>query len=209
MRISDSKIATVMAEKLKSSDITFYNGLVDTYYVNLCTYAHTLTHDYGIAEDIVQNVFADIWLKRRNINSKLSLKNYLYRSVYNSFIDQYRKNRPIVYLEKKYFEAIDLVVEDDRGDISELIKLIEKEINNLPPKCKRIFLLNKKDGLTHTEISEYLKISIKTVEGHINRAFKRLQENLGKQSATLLFLLFGFENIVYGNAHFPGDSSKA
>jgi RNA polymerase sigma-70 factor (ECF subfamily) len=71
-----------------------------------------------------------------------------------------------------------LVVEKEQNNLNELIKLVDIEINNLPPKCRCIFLLNKKNGLTHVEISEYLDISLKTVEGHVTRAFKILVNKL-------------------------------
>jgi len=140
----------------------------------------------------VQNVFVEIWVKRENINPELSIKSYLYRSVYNGFIDQYRKNRPVVYLEKKYLEALELVTESDTEYLEERIRFMRKEIEKLPKKCKRIFLLNKKEGLTHIEISEYLGISTKTVEGHITRAFKILSKKLGAEVDSILFLLFDY-----------------
>jgi RNA polymerase sigma-70 factor (ECF subfamily) len=55
-----------------------------------------------------------------------------------------------------------LVVEKEHGDLNELIKIVDEEINKLPPKCKKIFVLNKKEGLTHIEIAEHLNISVKT-----------------------------------------------
>ncbi|MFK7812365.1 MAG: sigma factor-like helix-turn-helix DNA-binding protein, partial [Maribacter sp.] len=71
--------------------------------------------------------------------------------------------------------------------------LLKKEIEKLPKKCKHIFLLNKKEGLTHLEIAEYLGISTKTVEGHITRAFKILSKKLDAKIDTILFLLFNFK----------------
>ena len=179
-----------LAQRLSAGDVKAYDFLMDSFYRNLCSYAYSLTNDHGKAEDIVQNVFVEIWMNRKNINPDFSIKNYLYKSVYNEFIDQYRKGKPVVYLEKKYLEALDLVVENEHENLDELLKLVDKEINNLPLKCKRIFLLNKKEGLTHTEISEYLNISIKTVEGHMTRAFKFLGEKLMLKSKQYLFLLF-------------------
>src|SRR5690554_4252262 len=167
---------------------------MDSLYKKLCAYAYTLTRDHGNAEDIVQNVFVDIWINRKNINPDLSIKNYLYRSVYNGFIDQYRKNRPVIYLEKKYLEAIDLVVQNEQENLDDLMKLVHLEIDRLPSKCKQIFLLNKKEGLTHIEISEYLNISLKTVEGHMTRAFKILGKKLGEKMGVIFFLLFDFRN---------------
>ena len=166
-----------LAQRLKSGDDKAYDFLMSSFYKGLCTYAYTLINDHSRAEDIVQNVFVEIWVNRKNINPNFSIKNYLYKSVYNEFIDQFRKDKPVIYLEKKYLEAIDLAIENKQTNLDELIKLIDKKINDLPPKCKRIFLLSKKDGLTHIEISEYLNISIKTVEGHITRAFKILSKN--------------------------------
>ena len=181
-----------LAQRLISGDPKAYDLLMDSYYQNLCVYAQSLCNDHNMAEDIVQNVFVKIWVKRKKINPDLSIKSYLYKSVYNEFINQYRKNKPVIYLEKKYFEAIDLVVDIELEELESLIKLMNTEIENLPSKCKEIFLMNKKEGLTHTEISEYLNISIKTVEGHITRAFKILTEKLGTKVEAVLFVLFGF-----------------
>ena len=161
-----------------------------TFYQKLCTYAYSLSRNHIAAEDIVQNVFAEVWLNRKNINPVLSIKNYLYKSVYNEFINQYRKNKPLQNVEKKYFEAVDMQVEDTYEDLEELIKIVNKEIEYLPPKCKKIFLLNKKEGLTHVEIAEYLDISIKTIEGHMTRAFKILREKLENKMKTIFFILF-------------------
>ena len=188
--------SSLLARQLISGNSKAYDFLMESYYKKLCAYAYTLTKDHANAEDIVQTVFVEIWINRRKINPDLSIKSYMYRSVYNGFIDQYRKRKPVTYLEKKYLEAIDLVIESEREDVDELIKIVNNEIEKLPSKCKKIFLLNKKEGLTHIEISEYLDISIKTVEGHMTRAFKILGEKLGVKVKQILFLLFDFRNDI-------------
>lgn len=180
-----------LGERLRSGDKAAYGLLMDTYYKSLCAYAFTLINDYGKAEDIVQDVLVILWTNHKQIDPKLSIKNYLYKSVYNRFIDEYRKRKPSISLEKKYFEALEEVIEENPEHIETLIKVVYKEIENLPPKCKRIFLMNKKEGLTHVEISAYLDISVKTVEGHINRAFQALEKGLSPKIKPLLFLLFG------------------
>ncbi len=182
-----------LTQRLISGDPKAYDLIMDSHYQNLCAYAQSLCHDHAMAEDIVQNVFVKIWVKRKKINPNLSIKSYLYKSVYNEFINQYRKNKPVIFLEKKYFEAIDLVSDIEPKELENLIKIMNAEIDNLPSKCKEIFLMNKKEGLTHTEISEYLNISIKTVEGHITRAFKILTEKLGTKMKAVLFLLFNIK----------------
>jgi len=185
-----------LSQQLKLGSEKAYDFLMNSYYKNLCGYALTFTNDKGLAEDIVQNVFVKIWENKKNINPNYSIKSYLYKSVYNEFIDQYRKNKPVIYLEKKYLEAIEIVVENKKRDISELLELLEKEIQNLPPKCRKIFLLNKKEALTHIEISELLNISIKTIEGHMTRAFKILRKKLGDKTEAILFIVFDFKSKI-------------
>lgn len=180
----------ILMENLKKGDYESFTFLMDKYYKSLCGYAKLLTNDYYKSEDIVQNVFIKIWVNRNKINSHVTIKRYLYKSVYNEFIDQYRKNKPLVYLEKKHIKAVNQIVNEKDGLLDNLILKLDSEIEKLPKKCKNIFLLNKKDGLTHTEIADYMNISVKTVEGHMSRAFKILNDSLGGKIKKILFILF-------------------
>ena len=178
----------ILIENLKKGDYESFTFLMDKYYKSLCGYAKLLTNDYYKSEDIVQNVFIKIWVNRNKINSHVTIKRYLYKSVYNEFIDQYRKNKSIIYLEGKHLEIVDQIVEKNNTlDIERNLTKVNAEIGKLPIKCKKIFLLNKKEGLTHSEIAEHLKISKKTVEGHMTRAFKILNKNLGGKIDNLQF----------------------
>ncbi|WP_419211105.1 RNA polymerase sigma factor [Maribacter sp. X9] len=181
----------ILAERLKLGQIDAYEYLMDTYYQKLCAYAYTLTNDHSDAEDLVQNVFAKLWFKRRKINPELSIKSFLYKSIYNEFVDLYRKNKNVTKLELKYLETLEAYVETEPENLEKLISKVYEVIDKLPPKCREIFLMNKKEGLTNIEISEHLNISIKTVEWHISKAFKQLKEILSSNTQTLLFLVFG------------------
>ena len=187
MQFSESPL---FFEQLKTGNVAAYDYLMHTYYKRLCVYALSLTKDEQEAEDIVQNVIVRLWEKRKKISVSTSLSSYLHRSVYNEFIAYYRKSAKVTHLEKKHMDAIDTLVEDDATDMHALMLIVEKEIAQLPAKCKEVFLLNKKDGLTHREISEYLDISIKTIEGHMARAFAILNKKLGDKIKPILFMLF-------------------
>ena len=133
-----------------------------------------------------------IWKNRNKLKDNFNLKSYLYRSVYNEFIDQYRKNRAVLTLEKKYIDALSYIVEEeDEKSIDNLMKVVKQEIEKLPPKCKQTFLLSKEEGLTNLEIAEYLNVSIKSVEAHITKAFTILRDSIGDKVDGILFLLFG------------------
>lgn len=188
MNLSDNKF---LAKQLIAGKESAYDFLADSYYKLLCAYAYSLTNDVYLSEDIVQNVFVRVWSKRHKINPNLSIKSYLYKSVYNEFIDVNRKNKTVSYLEKKHIDSLTDVIEDNSNDIERLIKVLNQEIEKLPNKCKKVFLMNKKEGLTHIEIAEYLNISTKTVEGHMTRAMKLLSKKLGDYANSfILYLMF-------------------
>ncbi len=95
-------------------------------------------------------------------------------------------------LEQKYFEALDKVVQSHSETSWEKVMVrVNHEIEDLPPKCREVLLLSRKEGLTNVVISEYLKVSIKTVEAHLTKAFRVLRKRLGAEYKTFLFFLFG------------------
>lgn len=188
----DNDETTELIERLKNGEEKAFIYLVDLYNRRLFGYALTLTNDHTLAEDILQNVFLNTWEKRKKLRITSSLQNYLFKSVYNQFINQYKKNRSTMVLEQKYFEALDMAVQK-HDDISweKVMARITLEIENLPPKCKEVLILSRKEGLTNIEISDYLKVSIKTVEAHLTKAFGVLRKKLGSEYRTFLFIFFG------------------
>ncbi len=182
---------------LKTGDSTAYSLMVDTYHNMLCVYAFELTNDSDLAKDIVQNVFINIWRIRLKLKDDFAVKSYLYRSVYNEFLNQERNRKLTVQLDKKYVDALSQIVEEDNEkSLERLMTLVKREIENLPPKCKRTFLLSKREGLSNIEIAEYLNVSIKSVEAHMTKAFTRLRETVGSKMEGILFLLFGLNKRI-------------
>ncbi|MGC1633148.1 MAG: sigma-70 family RNA polymerase sigma factor [Gelidibacter sp.] len=181
-----------LIEALKEGNASAYSFLMNNYHHRLCVYANSLIHDHSTAEDIVQNVFVRTWKKRDRLNPDFSISSFLYKSVYNEFIDQYRKQKTLFPLEKKYIDALSAIVEEeDSSSLDNLIITVKQEIQNLPIKYKETFLLSKQDGLTNIEIAEYKNVSLKTVEAHMTKAFSILRSKVGDKMESILFLLFG------------------
>lgn len=181
-----------LIKHLKKGNSLAYSYLVGLYYKELCNYATSLSRDDFKSEDIVQNVIVRMWQQREKLNTNILIKNYLYKSVYNEFIDQYRKDLSISVLEKKYIEVLDSFIEvKEENETKRLITLVEKEIEQLPNKCKETFLLSKKNGLTYREIADYQNVSVNTVEKQMVKAFSILRKKLKDKMTSLLFILFG------------------
>ena len=186
-----------LVERLRNGEEDAFIELVDLYDRRLFGYALTLTNDHAWAQDVLQNVFLRTYEKRKKLHISSSLRNYLFRSVYNEFINQYKKNRSTMVLEQKYFEALDKAVQSHTDTAWETIMIrVTQEIENLPPRCREVFLLSRKDGLTNLEISEYLKVSLKTVEAHLTKAFGTLRKKLGTEYRTFLLVVFGKKGIA-------------
>lgn len=164
-------------KRLQENDPIAWRELINLYSDRLYAYALSLSSDHDVSSDIIQQVFINLFESKDRLDPKYSLKSFLYRSTYNQFVDNYRKKKSMSILHEQYYHILDqFITNTDEEDFSKKINLLNDLIRTLPLKTKEVFILSKSDGLTNAEISEILDISIKTVEGHITRAFKLLRK---------------------------------
>ncbi len=174
----DSNRDITLIRALKKGKSEAYSFLMHTYYYQLWVYATKLSKNQDLSKDIVQNVFVNVWINRKKLNDDFVVQSYLYRSVYNQFIDHYRKRKSVINLTKKHLNKIENSIENGYAPPEKLIQILRQEIEKLPPKCKQTFLLSKKEGLSNLEIATYLNLSIKSVEAHITKAFNLLRKSM-------------------------------
>lgn len=94
-------------------------------------------------------------------------------------------------------EAIDEAIDDNNSELLQRkIAIVAEGIAQLPKRCKETFLLSKEEGLTNIEIAQYKNISLKTVEGHLTKAYHLLRERTGSQLKNILFLVFRYPKQV-------------
>lgn len=168
-----------LIDALKNGEEESYRYLFDTYYNQLCIYVKKLAGETPIVEDIVQDVLINIWIKRSTLRINKSLMNYLYKSVYNEFLQYLRKEKKeILELDKlKYSLIIDRnIIEDDVQNLAVKLSRISAAIEKLPPKCKMAFKLSRYKHLKYKDIAVYMNISQKTVEIHISKALSTLRK---------------------------------
>ncbi|MAO15849.1 MULTISPECIES: RNA polymerase sigma factor [Flavobacteriaceae] len=172
-----------------------FEKVVELYYNELFFYAKSLCRDELLAKDLVQEAFFGLWQKRETLNAKTVLRGWLYLSLKNKFLDHVKKYRKETYFfERTYSETMEtLSQQDHQENLSRKIELMDREIDLLPKKCQQVLVLSKKEGLTNAEISDYLNISIKTVEGHLSNAYKILKEKL-YEKFQILFTVIGFRS---------------
>ncbi|WP_077400673.1 RNA polymerase sigma factor [Cellulophaga omnivescoria] len=187
MNFKDDRI---LIKELQKGNENAYVFLVHQYDKKLFSYALSLCKNQASAQDLLQNVFLKIWKKRKSLNVNFSVKSYLYRSVYNEFLNECNREKSKSLIEKEYHSSLQKTVEDSSCEDGEHLKaLILKEIDKLPQKCKEIFKLSKVEGLTNKEISDFTGISIKTVEGQITKAYKKLRKSLYNNVKPFLIII--------------------
>ena len=180
-------------EGLVNGSHSNFETLIDYYHKPLSLYAYSLSKDLDLSKDVVQNVFFKFWVKRKDLEHIKSLKNYLFKSVYNEFSNQMRHRKKISVLEQKHFEILNQIILNQDEDLSKSkIDLVCQEINKLPQKCKETLLLSKMEGLTNQEISNYMNVSKRTVENQISKAFRIIRQKLRKKMLLFLISIFRF-----------------
>jgi RNA polymerase sigma-70 factor (family 1) len=128
-----------------------------------------------IADEVVQQVFVRLWEKRMNLSLDYPLNVQLFRMSRTIFIDELRNAaRARRYLDNLQQKKIRDFTEDNFED-KEVLQLVNKAIESMPPVRKQVFLMSRTEYLSHQQIAERLGISSKTVENHIGLALKYLR----------------------------------
>lgn len=173
-----------------------YKALFRNYYPNLLFYVTCLIGDEE-AEDVVQDVFVELWKRKDTMVIGGQIQSYLYRVAYTRALNVLKhrniKNRHAAVMEEinqkrvEYYHPYEQNETIKRIEDRELRIKIWEAINELPEKCKAVFKLSYLHDMKNKEIAETMGISLRTVEAHIYKALKTLRVRLGY---LWLFLLF-------------------
>lgn len=169
-------------QKIREGDQDAFRVFVDTYSNDLYHFALGYVAIREVAEEVVSDVFLDVWNNRSLLDEIKQIKSWLLVLV---------RNRAISYLRK---ERGDFVSFDEVGDYClphtqsadhtiislEEIEAINQAIATLPPKCKEVFMLAKIEKTPYKEIAEILGISVKTINIHVAKAIETIARVLRK-----------------------------
>lgn len=181
---------------------TRFRQLFKEFYDPLCKYAFHLTTDRDSSEDIVQDVFTRIWEKHQDVISSARIRAYLYQSVRNScftFLEQ-KKRFPVtstdLHTEEEGSVTWDTAEGPEEDNMQAYREMLRNGIDQLPPKCREVFLLSRSGHLSNQEIADNLGISVNTVNNQTWKAMKLLRAFVQKVRlwAVPVFSLFLQDN---------------
>lgn len=169
--------------------VSDFETLFKANYSALCLTAVRIVRDKDLAEDVVQEVFLQIWNKRETLQVPSSLKAYLHKAVINHSLNYHAKQKSVLKREEFYHNetASDINTTEQKIFSEETQNRIDQVIDSIPEGCRRVFILRRHENLSYKQIAETLDISVKTVENHITKALRILRANLN-----IIILLFFF-----------------
>lgn len=160
---------------------TAYTEIYNRYSYILHGHAFSKLQNREEAKDAVQELFVTLWDKRHTIHIESNLSGYLYRTLRNKILNiiAHKKVQAAHESSLQLFLDSKSIPTDYQTRDKQLALLIESEIESLPTKMKEIFVLSRKQHLSHKEISKKLSLSEKTVKNQVNNALKILRSKFG------------------------------
>ncbi len=167
-----------------------FECLFERYHRRLYGFLYSLLKSTEDAEEIVQDTFVKIWENRHRFREEYTFESFLFKIAKNSFLNLNRKKINRKIFQEQYGLAFEWSqnTTEDYLLFKETREIIDAIVEEMPPKRREIFILQKIDGLSRKEIAEKLGISIITVDSHLLKANIHMKESLKKYS--LLLLLF-------------------
>lgn len=167
-----------------------YRLLFSRYYSLLGIFAFRYLNDKQLCEDVVHDVFLDLYQSRENFRTVLTLKSYLYGAVRNRCIDVLRHQQVKGRYEAQVLEAGKEAFYEDGILETEAYALLKEAITELPDQTRAVYDLVL-HGFTNQEIAEKLNLTEDAVKAHKKRGKKILREKLEYLlSASLIIRLF-------------------
>ncbi|HEX8020541.1 RNA polymerase sigma-70 factor [Mucilaginibacter sp.] len=179
-----------LTELFGLGDIDAFEEIYNRYWLKLYSAAYKRVKERETAQEIVQEFFTSFWINREHVKIQTSLQGYLFTSI-KYLVLNYKRAEAV---RNSYAEILQMVNSsfdnstEENYYYKELLERVEVEVNHLPPKCRNVFELSRKQYKTNKEIAQLMGISEKTVENHLTKALRYLRVNLN--SVLLLAVLY-------------------
>ena len=179
-------------------DLT-YKSLFRRYYTNLLFYATRIVGEED-AEDVVQDVFVELWKRKDTMKVGEQIQAFLYRAVYTRALNVLKHRDIVSGYEAVMLEIHKKRVEFYQPDSNDVVKRIEDAelrrklsdaINELPDKCRMVFKRSYLHDMKNKEIADTMGVSLRTVEAHMYKALKLLRDKLGYLNLMLALFFIG------------------
>jgi RNA polymerase sigma-70 factor (ECF subfamily) len=177
---------------LRNGDNDAFEALYHRYFVSLSKYAYKKLQDECVVEELVQDVFVDLWKKRTTLEVDGQIAGLLFAMLRNKALHGLRAR----LIQFKHLEAFSLLhkneMSEELTDVLYARQVQEKmnaAINQLSPQCRLAFTLSRYENLSYKQIAREMDISVNTVEKHIGKALHFLRQEFKEYNLSILIIL--------------------
>ena len=174
--------------RLQNNDEAAFTEIYNIFWKQLFYKAAQKVNNLYDAEEIVQDIFLDLWNRRSELCISTGLSTYLAACVKYKVINLLAKRQQQLryqHYARNFLQLSDLSTENAIR-LEELKRQLLKETTRLPEKCKMVFQLSREVGYSQKQIAMKLNIAEKTVEAHLSKALRSLRTGLSHFLAVLI-----------------------
>ncbi|QJB32045.1 RNA polymerase sigma-70 factor [Chitinophaga oryzae] len=176
--MGEAEVNTLWQAVCEADDQSAFRTLFDGFYLRLVRFAADLAGTREAAEEIVSDVFVQLWKNRRQTAGVIRLKTYLYTAVRHRSYNYIRDHQQHRWLGLDSIEEPAEAVQLPSLEWKELQQQLDKAVDRLSPQCRTVFRMVREEGFKYKEVAAILDISPRTVETQLVRAVARLRETL-------------------------------
>ncbi|QXV64710.1 RNA polymerase sigma-70 factor [Mucilaginibacter sp. 21P] len=179
---------------LKRGDDAVFTEIYNRHWEEMLNIAYRRLGSREDAEEVVQEVFVSLFLRKQEISLRTSLTIYLRAALKYKVIDAYRSQQMhIRHISNILSEtSTNYDAPDQKMSLKEMQRDVMEIVEKLPVKCREVFVKSRFEHLSHQLIAESMGISVSTVKKHICKATALIRKEMNKNEADLLFLLLIF-----------------
>ncbi|UCS95285.1 RNA polymerase sigma-70 factor [Echinicola marina] len=161
-------------------DLTTFRSFFEKYFDRMFTFSLYYLKSNQVAEEVVSDVFINLWKRRHDLGEIENIEAYLYKAVKNKSLSAIqKKSRVPVFMDLDNLNVLDKAVDHFHPEssyfLNELYERLDRAVDTLPSQCKIVFKLVREDGLKYREVAEILEVSEKAIEKQMARAHKKLK----------------------------------
>ena len=183
---------SILLAALSQGNEAAFDVVFRKYYPKIKFFAARLCGDEAEGENIAQDLFMQLWIRRDRLSDIRHLENYVYTMAKRASFEQIRRSflRQRLRHDTPTEESGDNAV-DNELHYQEFMELVRQEIDRMPKQRRRIFLMSRHDGLSNEQIARELGLSKRTVETHISLALQQLRQRMPLLKLLILLLMLG------------------
>lgn len=180
-----------LLEQIAAGDERSFRKIYDHYRPKIYAYALHLTRSTERADEVIQEVFLKVWLKRRSLTEIEKFNGWLHTVARHCIFDAFKKlareraaETKLAALEPIMAGAADAWLLDKENEV-----WLNDALEQLTPSQKQIFIMSRRQGMTAEQIAAELNISVNTVGVHMVNLLASLRNYIRKHTIILAIIM--------------------